>query len=71
MAESGGCEVVDEPAEAEADGGVVSSGMAREGGERKASLLGAIDCDDRNISLCVTQSIVGFFWCNHEYPRTA
>ena len=66
-----GSEDVRGPAEAETDNGVVSLYKAHETGEWSALLSGLLDSDNQNVSLCVTQLIVGFYWCNHKYPRTA
>ena len=59
------------PAEAEIIGGVVSSYKVHRSGEQSASLSESLDSDNRNVSLCITQLIIVFCWCNHEYPRMA
>ena len=67
----GGSEGLGGPAGTEFEVWVLSSEIACGICERNASLFEAIGGDERNVSWCVTQLIVGFCWCNHEYPRTA
>jgi hypothetical protein len=68
---SGGSEAVGEPAVAGFGNETLSSwgvcGIIEDGGSTDVLPSSLV----RNVMLCITQSINGLYWCNHEYPRMA